>query len=275
MGVAPNSTSYRAKFTGRRHASVYLRAHKARDVNSMALSATSSCQHVASSNRVTNGNLIQQAINNDPNAQADLLTVHRAQLYRRAYAILRNREDAEDALQDCWLRALKNLHSFRGRSSFSTWLTRIVINSALMILRKRRNPRELSFEGMDDSAEASPIWQLPSASPNPEENLLAHEAKKILERAICGLRPRIREVIEVGQLRDLSTSETAEALGISMAAAKGRLCHARATLRKSTALKAIALENGRTCCRGFGQQFHLPWKENRRNENQQMIATDF
>ena len=237
MSTAPTFFSNHFKFPERR-LGASRKKHKVRNVNSM--SRPTNWEQLPSSNRVTHGDLLCQAMNDDPKAQAHLFTAHRAQLYRRAYSILRNREDAEDAVQDCWLRAFTNLHSFGGRSSFSTWLTRILINSALMILRKKRNSREFSFDTLDDSAKTSVLYQLPSDSPNPEESLNEYEERRILGQAISELRPRIRQVVELGQLQDLSTRETALALGISTAAAKARMFHARAALRKSTALRSIA-----------------------------------
>ena len=177
--------------------------------------------------------LVRQAAKSDLQAQSHLFTQHRSQLYRRAYSILRNREDAEDALQDCWLRALSNLPLFRGRSSFSTWLTRIVINSALMILRKKRNSREISFDATDDSVTVSKAWRVPTVSPNAEEIMAKHEEVVILERAIFALSPRVRQVAELVQLRGLTTTEAALALGISATAAKARLFHARRALHRS------------------------------------------
>ena len=242
MSIAPSFFSHQFRFPGRQLRAPH-KNHKVRNGNSK--SRHTKCEQLTSAKRPIQGDLIDQAMNNDPEAQTQLFVVHRTQLYRRAYSILRNREDAEDAVQDCWLRALINLHSFRGRSSFSTWLTRIVMNSALMILRKKRNSREFSFDTLDNSPNMSVLCQFPSDSPNPEESLNEYEEKRILDLAICGLRPRIRQVVELGELQDLSTRETGLALGISTAAAKGRMFHARAALRKSTALRSIASSRAR------------------------------
>ena len=181
--------------------------------------------------------VVQQAIAGDPIAQEQLFKMYAATLYRRAFAILRNKEDAQDALQDAWFRAYSNLRSFEGRSSFSTWLTQIVINSALMILRRDRNRREVS---MDEAGETSVIQGMLDRSRNPEETLLDSERKTILNDTIRGLRPRIRVMVELGPLQDSSTNEAAHRLGISPQAAKGRLFHARAALRKSATLRAVA-----------------------------------
>jgi RNA polymerase sigma-70 factor (ECF subfamily) len=184
--------------------------------------------------------VVKKAVNGNPHAQAELFRAYSCQLYRTAYSVLRNREDAEDALQNCWLSVLANLRSFEGRPSLATWLIRIMINSALMILRKKRQGRELSLDTMDNAAKVALILRLPSHSPNPEDGLLEHDERKIVEQAIGELRPRIRAVLELAQFRELSVEQTARSLGISVPAAKGRLFHARAALRKSTALKAFA-----------------------------------
>jgi RNA polymerase sigma factor (sigma-70 family) len=108
-----------------------------------------------------------------------------------------------------------------------------------MILRKNRNLRVVSIDAVDDSDRVSLILQIPDPSPNPEQIFMERERNKTLSQAICTLRPRIRAVVEFGQLHDLSLKETAQGLGISVDAAKGRLFHARGSLRKSAALRAI------------------------------------
>lgn len=176
----------------------------------------------------------------DPHAYAELFRTYSPQLYRKAYSVLRNREDAEDALQSSWLSVLANLHSFEGRSSIATWLTRIVINSALMILRKKRNEKVFCWDalGCDVEIDTPPLLQ--NDSGNPERALLESERAIVLGRAISRLRPRLRAALELAQLKELSMKETARSLGISLPATKARLFHARATLRKSRTLQTIA-----------------------------------
>jgi len=200
-----------------------------------------SCRHTVTSTATTDLHLVRQAIAGDPNAQEQLFEKSAVRLYLKAFSILRNREDAQDALQDSWYQAYNNLRSFEGRSSFSTWLTQIVINSALMILRRNRRRCEVSA---DEAEEASFVHEIPDRSPDPEQILLAGERNTILHNAIGGLRPRIRMIVECGPLQGRSSEEAAQRLGISSQAAKGRLFHARAALRKSEALKAIALREG-------------------------------
>ena len=177
---------------------------------------------------------------------------HTGKLLKVAFYVTHNREDAEDVLQDSLLRAYAHISGFDGRSSFSTWLTRIVINSALMVRRKVRNARQVSADELNESFEILPQLQIPDHAPNPELRLLQCEQKRILHDAIGGLRPRIRAVIEIGQLQERSVKETARLLDISVAAAKGRLFLARAALRDSFMLRSVVEVRGES-----GQAAHL------------------
>jgi len=177
----------------------------------------------------------------DENANAfqQLYEQSAPRVLKTVYRITRNREDAEDALQEAFLNAFLHAEDFDGRSSFSTWLTRIAINSALMILRKRRTHPELSFDATDADGNEKP-WVVPDTAANPEKLYAQSEREGILKAAVGDLRPTIRKAVEVGQLQERSMSETADVLGISVAAAKARLFHARAALRKSSKLRAIS-----------------------------------
>jgi RNA polymerase sigma factor (sigma-70 family) len=160
-------------------------------------------------------------------------------ILRALFRITKNREDAEDALQDSFLRAFLHIGEFDGRSAFSTWLTRIAINSALMILRKKRTSHEVSLEGSADSGAKPASWEMPDHAPNPEKRYAQHERENILRGAISTLRPTIRKVIELQQLQEHSMKETAAIIGISVPAAKARLFHAKIALRKAPRLKSI------------------------------------
>src|SRR6516165_8980324 len=166
----------------------------------------------------------------------------RPRLLKIAIRITRNREDAEDAVQDSLMRAYLHIEDFQGNSAFATWLTRIVINSALMINRKNRTARQVSAGDLNWPGEPSLDFQIPARSPNPEQIYMQVERTRILCGAIRKLRPRVRAVVEMAQFRDFPVKETAKVLDISVAAAKGRLFHARATLRKSLALRAICAD---------------------------------
>jgi RNA polymerase sigma-70 factor (ECF subfamily) len=164
----------------------------------------------------------------------------RPRLLKIALRITRNRADAEDAVQDALMRAYLHIQEFQGNSAFSTWLTRIVMNSALMINRRNRSARQVSTEVLNRPSDPGLQFQIPDRSPNPEQIFVQRERTRILKGAIRKLRPRMRAVVEVAHFRDLPLKEIAKSLDISVAATKGRLFHARARLRESSALRAIA-----------------------------------
>jgi RNA polymerase sigma factor (sigma-70 family) len=157
------------------------------------------------------------------------------------YRITRNREDAEDALQEAFLNAFVHARDFGGRSSFTTWFTRIAINSALMILRKKRaHPEHSLDEDGGDAGSPPKTCIVADSAANPERLYAQAERERMLKVAVSDLRPTIRKAVEVGQLQDRSMRETAQALGISVAAAKARLFHARAALRRSRKLRSMS-----------------------------------
>jgi RNA polymerase sigma-70 factor, ECF subfamily len=171
---------------------------------------------------------VQQAIAGNPVAQEHLFSHYNHRLYRTAFSILYNKEDAEDAVQDGLCSAYAKLHSFQGRSSLSTWLTRIVINSALMIRRKRGAHPEASLEGI---LERKPR-KLPGVidtRPNPEKICAAIEVNALLERHALQLTPRLRAALRVSA-SGLSCQEAGQALGIAANAFKSRLARARQKL---------------------------------------------
>jgi len=237
MGVPQTSIFNSRLIIGGERPRAYRRGRRKGTSGSLPASSPNSGPHFAPSSAQSEWGLIQQAIAGDATAQEQLFKVHAPRLYRTAFGVLRNKEDAEDALQDCWLRACTNLKYFEGRSSLSTWLTRIVINSALMIFRKKRSV-EVSMEAVEETDKISLIDQFSDPTPNPEQRFVEYERKKILNQAIRGLRPLIREAVQLSQLQELSMKEIARHLGISVAATKGRMFHARAALRKSLLLRA-------------------------------------
>jgi RNA polymerase sigma-70 factor (ECF subfamily) len=165
-------------------------------------------------------------------AFVELCTRSSKRAFSSIYSVTRNREDAEDALQDSMLRAFEHLRQFDGRSSFTTWFTRIGINSALMILRKRRVRPETS---MDVTAEAESWlhWKISEHSTDPEKHYAVRERSMQLKRAIRQLPTSLRSVIELGQMKGHSTKQIADQMGISVPATKSRLARARAALRES------------------------------------------
>jgi RNA polymerase sigma factor (sigma-70 family) len=193
----------------------------------------SALQVVTSMNETS---LLAAAKNGETAALDTLYRAHAEKLFRTVHRITRNREDAEDAAQDSFLRAFVHLKSFDGRSTFSTWLTRIGVNSALIILRKKRNSREISADG--SGLDETP-WEVPDSAPNPEMRCVARERERFLRDAIAGLHPRMRRALEFQMLQDHSLQETAAQIGISVSAAKARFFHVKTALRKSKVLRKI------------------------------------
>jgi RNA polymerase sigma-70 factor (ECF subfamily) len=175
--------------------------------------------------------LVAAAKLGDRSAFAELWGRHSSTTFRLALRITKNRDDAEDVVQDAWMNVYAHLHTFNGKAKFSTWLTRIAINSALMTLRRKRARPESAMEFMDGE-----IWQKWEVADRTQdtENLYAERCKaERLRRAISDLRPTLRSVVEIYHFEDISVHETAGIAGISIAAAKSRLLRARTVLRKA------------------------------------------
>jgi RNA polymerase sigma-70 factor, ECF subfamily len=157
--------------------------------------------------------------------------------------IIRNREDAEDAAQECLLNAFVHLKDFDGRSQFATWLTRIAINSALMKLRENRAAREVPIDEPDPSSEPVAQREFWYDAPGPEESCSLGERKRIVTSAISGLRLRARNVVELIHLQEHSIKETAQILGISTGAVKSRMFHAKIALHRMPLLQSVGSSN--------------------------------
>ena len=157
--------------------------------------------------------------------------------------IIRNREDAEDAAQECFLNAFVHLKTFDGRSQFATWLTRIAINAALMKLRKNRKAREVPIDEPNSSSEPVTQREFRYDAPDPEESCFLGERKRIVKSAISGLRPRVRNVVELIHLQEHSIRETAQILGISTGAVKTRMFHAKRALHRMPLLHGVGGSN--------------------------------
>lgn len=170
---------------------------------------------------------------------------HTKKLFLVALRITKNREDAEDALQDSLLQAFIHFKDFDGRSTFSTWLTRITINSALMLLRKKRRAVCVSLDRTREDDGTELCMEVPDRAANPERRYLEMERETILHDAIAALRPSIRRAVKVQQLEEHSLREAADRMGISVTATKGRLFHAKRLLRKSPRLKSLRQQQGR------------------------------
>lgn len=175
--------------------------------------------------------VIQQAIAGNTGAQEHLFTDRTGRLYRAAFSVLRNKEDAEDALQDGLCKAYANLCCFQGRSSFQTSLTRIVINSALMARRRKRvHPETPLGEILDGQAEQLPR-EMVEERPDPEKLCAASEIKVLVEERVRQLRPALQMAFRLCALHGLSATESSQALGISVSACKSRSSRARRKLK--------------------------------------------
>jgi RNA polymerase sigma factor (sigma-70 family) len=196
-------------------------------------------------------NLVEEAKAGHSAAFTTLCERYAQQLLRATYRITRNREDSEDAVQDALMRGFVHIRDFNGESSFATWLTRIAINSALMILRKKRSSLEMAFTSGDNSGADGLIYQIADHAPNPERRYAQREKERILKKAVHSLRPPLRQVVEMKQLQERTMRETAETMCISVAAAKARLFHAKLALRKSSILKLMHQSRSRGKFRGL------------------------
>lgn len=163
---------------------------------------------------------------------ARLVDIYSNQVYRVALKILNDPLDAEDVLQETFIKALRALPSFEGRSSLSTWLYRIAVNEALMLVRKRRpNLVSIDADREDDESEIEPV-EIVDWCCLPEGDLLSAEARKFLDIAVQHLSPALRAVFILRDLEGLSVKETAEALSLTETAVKTRLLRARLKLRE-------------------------------------------
>jgi RNA polymerase sigma-70 factor (ECF subfamily) len=170
-----------------------------------------------------------------PEAFAQLYAMYSPRVYRTIIAITKNPEDAQDALQETFLRAHLKVHAFEGRSSIYSWLSRIAINSALMILRKRRTRPELLFDPQPDDRYETIFFEPTDPAPNPEEAYDLHQCQVKILRAIGRLDPNLLAPIRMQLKHGWSVREISQALNISEAVTKSRLYRARQRLSTTRA----------------------------------------
>jgi len=175
--------------------------------------------------------LVERAKAGDDSAFEQLIRQYDRQVFRIARHITQNKEDAEDIVQDAFLKAYQKLHQFQGNSKFSTWLVRIAVNESLMRLRKRRNSKTVSMDDDVQTEEGSVPRDFADWGPDPEQQYKQTELREILQKTIAGLSPGFRSVFTLRDVENLSTEETAQALGLSVPAVKSRLLRARLQLR--------------------------------------------
>ena len=176
--------------------------------------------------------LVRAAKHGDVSAFEQLVKRYDRNVFRIANHITHSREDAEDVVQEAFLKAYSNLEKFQEQSKFYTWLVRIAVNEALMKLRKRRPERFVSLDEDVKTEDDSLPREVADWSPNPEQLYNQEELRDILSRTIQGLPPTFRTVFVLRDVEGLSTEETAEALELSVPAVKSRLLRARLQLRE-------------------------------------------
>ena len=175
--------------------------------------------------------LVNRARQGDTASFSTLLRRYEGKIFRLAMNITQNREDAEDVLQESFLKAYEHLDQFLGNSKFYTWIVRIAVNQALMKLRKRRSDRAVSLDEQIDTGEDTVVREIAAWDPDPEQRYNREELHTILTSVIDELAPIYRTVFTLRDVDGLSTEETAEALDLSVPAVKSRLLRARLQLR--------------------------------------------
>ena len=177
--------------------------------------------------------LVAAAKGGDEMAFETLFNRHQRRIFVLAFRYTRIREDAEDIVQQTFQNAFVHLQRFEGKSSLSTWLTRIAINQALMLLRSRRGLREVLIGDSSGDEEATPALEPADANPDPEARFLQREKTEILSAAMRQLGPGLRKTIELRELGELSNRDTAAHLGVSIGTVKARVFRARRKLAKA------------------------------------------
>ncbi|MGH9691217.1 MAG: sigma-70 family RNA polymerase sigma factor [Candidatus Acidiferrales bacterium] len=175
--------------------------------------------------------LVAAAKAGDITAFETLVGRYERKIFRLTQNITQNREDAEDAMQESFLKAFEHLGEFQGNSRFYTWLVRIAVNQALMKLRRRR-PNQVSLDEEVDTGEDMIPREVEDWGPSPEERYEQVELSEILSKVVGELDPAFRIVFQLRDIEELSTEEAAEALGLSVPAVKSRLLRARLKLRQ-------------------------------------------
>ena len=173
----------------------------------------------------TDEELVQRVVAGDAGLFEILMRRHNQRIYRAVRAVLRGDDDTEDVMQQAYLNAYQALHQFAGDAQFSTWLTRIAVNEALGRRRKR-----MRVEGQGDDVD---ITLVESGEPDPEQQASQTELREVMQREVAALPDTFRAVVMMRDVEGLSTSETAQCLGISDDLVKQRLHRARAMLREN------------------------------------------
>jgi RNA polymerase sigma-70 factor, ECF subfamily len=175
--------------------------------------------------------LVAKAKAGDTAAFTELVSHYERRVFRMAKQITQNDEDAEDVLQETFLKAYSHLDDFQGNSKFYTWIVRIAVNEALMKLRKRRSDRTVPLDDPIDTGEDVVAREIAVWEDNPEQRYSREEMGNILDEAVQSLKPAYRTVFILRDIEEMSIEETAQALNLSISAVKSRLLRARLQLR--------------------------------------------
>ena len=176
--------------------------------------------------QLTDGEVAARVVAGDRALFEILMRRHNQRIYRAVRAVLGSDEDAEDVVQEAYLRAYRSLHQFEGRAQFSTWLTRIAVNEALA---RRGKSSVRALVALEDENVMTLVRE---ESPDPEQQTFTTELRDVLEREMSALPATYRTVIMLRDVEGLSTAETAESLGVSEDVVKTRLHRGRAMLRE-------------------------------------------
>jgi RNA polymerase sigma-70 factor (ECF subfamily) len=176
--------------------------------------------------------LVAQSREGDTAAFGELVRRYEGKIFRLAQHVTQNREDAEDVLQETFMKAYEHLDQFQGNSKFYTWIVRIAVNQALMKLRRRKTDKSVSLDETIDTGEDTMVREIAAWDEDPEQRFSRDELGGILDTAVKSLEPPYRSVFVLRDIDELSTEETAEALGLSVPAVKSRLLRARLQLRE-------------------------------------------
>src|SRR3989441_9968430 len=182
--------------------------------------------------RGSDAQLLAAAKSGHSAAFGELFNRYKRRIFHLAQRIMRNHEDAEDVVQEAFQLAFVHLRDFEGGARFSTWLSRIAINVALMKLRKKTRKVEVSIDEHSESEDLSFRDAVTDLAPNPEQHCLRKERSRILREALAELRPNARRVLELYELEGRSMKEIAAGMGISVTAVKARIFHARPKMRR-------------------------------------------
>jgi len=176
--------------------------------------------------------VVAQAREGDARAFSELVRRYEGKIFRLAQHITQNREDAEDVLQETFMKAYEHLDQFQGNSKFYTWIVRIAVNQALMKLRRRKTDRSVSLDETIDTGEDTVVREIAAWDEDAEARYSREELGQILDTAVQSLDPPYRSVFQLRDIDELSTEETADALSLSVPAVKSRLLRARLQLRE-------------------------------------------